>query len=76
MIGIWYVPKKNKFYAKYVRLAYFHREYAVGFENNYGHKLVAMFYICNKKLYHTPFLCYNNQSKKCTDTIFYYIYRT
>lgn len=50
MIGIWYVPKKNIFYAKYVRTAYYHRDYKVGYVNQYNHELVAMFYITNKKL--------------------------
>lgn len=50
MIGIWYVPKKNIFYAKYVRLAYFHQYYRVGYVNNYNHELVALFCITNKKL--------------------------
>lgn len=50
MIGIWYVPKKNKFYAKYVRLAYFSTYYKVGYVNNYEHKLVALFYISGRKL--------------------------
>ena len=50
MIGIWYVPKKNKFYSKYVKTAYFHRYYKVGYVNQYGHELVALFVLKNKKL--------------------------
>lgn len=50
MIGIWYVPKKNKFYAKYVRGAYFYSYYKVGYVNQYNHKLVALFYITKNKL--------------------------
>lgn len=50
MIGIWFVPKKNKFYAKYVRSAYFHKDYVVGYVNQYDHQLVALFYITSKKL--------------------------
>lgn len=50
MIGIWYVPKKNKFYAKYVRTAYFYSYYKVGYVNQYNHNLVALFYIAKNKL--------------------------
>lgn len=50
MIGIWYVPKKNKFYSKYVRIAYFQSNYKVGYVNNYGHELVALFYITSRKI--------------------------
>lgn len=50
MIGIWYVPKKNKFYSKYVRLAFYYSYYKVGYINNYGHELVALFYIRDNKL--------------------------
>ena len=50
MIGIWYNPKKNKFYSKYVRIAYFYSYYKVGYKNNYDHELVALFYISNRKL--------------------------
>lgn len=50
MIGIWYVPKKNKFYAKYVRSAYLHRDYVVGYVNQYEHQLVALFYISKKNI--------------------------
>lgn len=50
MIGIWYIPKKNKFYAKYVRSAYFHKEYQVGYVNQYNHKLIALFYVLDRKV--------------------------
>lgn len=50
MIGIWYVPKKNKVYAKYVRSAYFHKDYVVGYVNQYNHELIALFYISNKNI--------------------------
>ena len=50
MIGIWYNPNKKKFYTKYVRTAYLGREYKVGYINNYGHELLALFYIKKNKL--------------------------
>lgn len=50
MIGIWYVPKKNKFYSKYVRSAYFNSDYRVGYVNQYNHQLVALFFISKNKL--------------------------
>lgn len=50
MIGIWYNPYKNEFYAKYVKTAYFHSYYKVGYLNNYGHYIVALFYILDRKV--------------------------
>ncbi len=50
MIAIWYVLTSDRYYAKYVKGAYFCSHYEVGYINQYGHKLVALFYIENKKL--------------------------
>ena len=68
MIGIWYVPKKNKFYSKYVRLAYFHEYYKVGYINNYNHQLVALFYISGRKLIQCKSLTDYYTIKKENDT--------
>lgn len=50
MIGIWYVPKKNKFYSKYVKSAFFYSYYKVGYINNYGHELIALFNVVGNKV--------------------------
>lgn len=50
MIGIWYNPQKDKFYSKYVRLAFIFDHYQVGYENGYGHKLVALFVLEKRRL--------------------------
>ena len=50
MIGIWYNPHIDNFYAKYVRSVYFHRYYKVGYINQYDHKLVALFVIRNNTI--------------------------
>lgn len=50
MIGIWYNPIKKKFYSKYVRGAFIFSHYKVGYINNYGHELLALFYIEKNKL--------------------------
>lgn len=50
MISVWYNPKKDKFYAKYIRGAYFFSHYEVGYVNQFNHKLIALFYITKNKL--------------------------
>lgn len=45
MIGIWYNPNKGKFYTKYVRTAFIHDYYKVGYKNQYDHELVALYAI-------------------------------
>lgn len=49
MIVVWYNPHKDDYYAKYVRSAYFHSYYKVGYINQYEHKIIAMFIIINNK---------------------------
>lgn len=45
MIGIWYNPHKKKFYTKYVRTAFIHSYYRVGYVNQYDHQLLALYAI-------------------------------
>ena len=66
MIGIWYVPKKDKFYARYVRTAYFYSYYKVGYVNQYNHRLVALFYIAKNKLVQCNSLADYYSTKKLT----------
>ena len=66
MIGIWYVPKKDKIYAKFVRGAYFCSHYRVGYINQYNHKLVALFYITKDKLVQCNSLADYYSTKKLT----------
>lgn len=50
MIGIWYNPHKKQFYTKYVRTAYIHRYYVVGYKNQYDHELVALYMLEKNRL--------------------------
>lgn len=50
MIAIYYNPNKNTYYAKYLRIAYLHGHYEVGYVNQYNHKVVCMFYVNGGKL--------------------------
>lgn len=50
MIGIWFIPKTKKCYSKYVRFACFYGYYKVGYINSYGHELITLFYVTDKKL--------------------------
>lgn len=49
MIIVWYNQNKDCYYAKYV-LFHLPPEIRVGYENNWGHKIVCMFYLLDKKL--------------------------
>lgn len=50
MIGVWFNPNKNCFYAKYVKGAYFFPHYVVGSVNSFDHELIALFAIEGHKL--------------------------
>lgn len=50
MIGIWYNPNKKKFYTKYVRTAFIHDYYKVGYKNQYDHELVALYMVEKNRL--------------------------
>ena len=50
MIVIFYNSNKNIYYAKYLKNAYLHSHYEVGYINQYNHKVVCMFYFNGGKL--------------------------
>lgn len=45
MIIVWYNSKKDIYYAKYNRLTFIDDRYKVGYSNQYGHRIICMFYI-------------------------------
>ena len=63
MIGIWYNPRNEEFYAKHVKGVYFNSDYKIGYINSYGHQLVALFMIKDNKLIQCSSLSdyYNNK---------------
>lgn len=50
MIAVYYNPKRDTYYAKLLKVSYLNDYYKVGYVNQFGHKLVCMFYINNKRL--------------------------
>ena len=49
MIAVYYNPKKDEYYAKLLRSVFVSDNYKVGYINNYGHKIVCMFYLTEDK---------------------------
>ncbi len=48
MVVIYFNPHKKCYYAKKIKSAFWNNKYQIGYENQYNHKIVCMFFITDK----------------------------